>query len=142
MPPHEPITVKVYMSQEKHHLPPKPDRRNPLSEPPQRHATSADQIAHLHSLSTTDLIAQVCHLSGLPLIISNLPKQSPEPRKSPELNKYNALGQPLPHPQPSFDALAAARYKKTANCVYPIQTTLPKSSTTFHLILSFHSHPY
>src|SRR5882724_7450377 len=30
---HEPITVKVYMSQEKHHLPPESDRSNPSSKP-------------------------------------------------------------------------------------------------------------
>src|SRR5882724_8381103 len=111
---HEPIIVKVYTSQEKCHPPPKPDRRNASSKPPQRHETLANQIAHLHSLSKTDLLAQAHHLSGLPLIKSNLLKQSPK------LNKSKALGQSFPHPGPPFDALAVARYKKAENCVHPV----------------------
>jgi len=80
-------------------------------------------MAHLHSLSTTELLAQVFHLSGLPLIKSNLLKPSPE------LNNPKGLVHPPPHPEPSvtpFGALAMARYKKVANCVHPVQTTLPK----------------
>src|SRR5882724_11650548 len=139
MPSHEHITVKVYTSQEKNHLPSELDRRNPLSKPLQRHASSANQIAHLHSLSTTELLSQACCLSGLPLINSNLSKQSPK------LNESKGLGHPLPHPGPPgppFDILAAARYKKAANNVHPVWTTLKniKSFTAFCPILSFHSH--
>jgi len=71
MPSHEPITVKVYMSQEKCHPPPKPitlpklDGRNASAKPPQRHATLDEKIALLHSLSTTDLLARptICQVS-------------------------------------------------------------------------------
>jgi len=80
-------------------------------------------MAHLHSLSTTELLAQARRLSGLPLIKSNLPNPSPKP------NDPKGLVHPPPHPEPSvtpFSALATARYKKAANCVHPVQTTLPK----------------
>jgi len=74
----------------------------------------------------TDLLAQAHHLSGLPLIKTNLLKKSPKLRKSPKLNESKPLGQPLPHPGPPFNALAAARYKKAENHVHPVQTTLPE----------------
>jgi len=128
---HESITIKVYMSQEKCHPSPEPitlpklDRRCPSSKLPHMHATSADQIAHCHSLSTTYL-DQLCCLSGLPLIKSNLLKQSPEPRKPPEPNTSRPLDHPPPHPGLPFDALAVARYKKTANHVHPEWTTPPE----------------
>src|SRR5882724_2676492 len=51
---HEPITVKVYTIQEKHHFPSKLDRGNPLPKLPQRQTSLANQMAHLHSLSTTE----------------------------------------------------------------------------------------
>jgi len=90
--PHEVITVKVYMSQENHHFPPEPDRRNPFPKLPRRQTSLANQMAHLHSLSTTELLAQARHLSGLPLIKSNLPNPSPE------LNDPKGLVHPPPEP--------------------------------------------
>jgi len=120
---HEAITVKVYTSQEKHHLPSKPDRRNWLSKLPWRHASSANQMAHLQSLSTTELLTQARHLSGLPLIESNLLKPSPK------LNYFKGLGHPPPHAEPSvppFGTLAVARYKKAANHVHPVWIILPE----------------
>src|SRR5882724_2824774 len=140
MPPHEVITVKVYMSQEKHHFPSEPDRINPLPKLLQGQTSSANQMAHLHSLSTTELLAQACCLSGLPLIKSNLPNPSPE------LNDPNGLVHPPPHPEPSvtpFATLAAARYKKAANHVHPVWTTLPEEYQilcAFHPLLSSHYH--
>ena len=83
---HEPITVKVYTSQEQCHLPPMPfiplrlDRRN--AETPGIHTTLANQIAHLHSLSMPDHLAQGHHLSGLPLIKLNILIKSPEDKTS------------------------------------------------------------
>ena len=91
-------------------------------------------MAYLHSLTTTDLLAQAHHLSGLPSIKSNLLAQSPKPRKPPELSKSKLLGQPLPHPGPPFNAIAAARYKKAANHVHPIWTTCPKKYRILHHI--------
>src|SRR5882724_11090646 len=123
MPPNEVITVKVYMSQEKHHFPSEPNRRNPFPKLLRRQTSSANQMAHLHYLSTTELLSQAHHLSGLPLIKSNLPNPSPEP------NDPKGLVHPPPHPEPSvtpFSALAATRYKKAANHVHPVRTTLPK----------------
>src|SRR5882724_5551367 len=120
---HEVITVKVYMSQEKCHFPSEPDRRNPLPKLPQGQTSLANQMAHLHSLSSTELLAQARCLSGLPLIKSNLPNPSPES------NDAKGLVHPPPHPEPSvtpFSALALARYKKAANCVHPVRTTLPE----------------
>src|SRR5882724_632793 len=111
------------MSQEKHHFPSELDRRNPLSKLPRRQTISANQMAHLHSLSTTELLAQARCLSGLPLIKSNLPNPSPK------LNDPKGWVHPPPHPEPSvtpFSALATARYKKVANHVHPVLTTLPE----------------
>jgi len=128
------------MSQEKCHPPPKPltltqlDGRNASSKTPRRHTTLANQIAHLHSLSTMDHLAQAHHLSGLPLFESNLLKQSTKPRNPPEQSKL--LGQPLPHPGHPFDTLAVARYKKAANHVHPVQTTLPEEYQILCCILS------
>ena len=82
-------------------------------------ALGTNHDTHIHSLSMTDLLAQVLHLSGLTLIKSNLPKKSPKPSKS------KPLGHPLPHLGLPFDVLAAARYKKATNCGHPVWTTLP-----------------
>jgi len=142
---HEPITVKIYMSQENCHLPPKPitlpelDGRNASSKLPGMQASFANKIAHLHSLSMTDLLAQAHHLSHLPLIKSILLK------KSPELRKFKPLGQPTPHAGHPFDALAAAIYKKAETMCTPCRPPCLKnieSSAAFHPILSSCSHPY
>jgi len=90
-------------------------------------------MAQLHSLSTIELLAQAHHLSGPPLIKSNLLNPSPE------LNDPKGWVHPPPHPEPSvtpFSALAAARYKKVANCVHPVWTTLPEEYQILCHILS------
>ena len=106
------------------------------------HATSANKLAHLHSLSTTDLLAQAFHLSGLPLIKSTLLKKLPKLRKSNELRKApkpskpKIQGHPFPYAGLPFDTLAVARYKKATNQVHPRQTTLPKEYHILHCIPS------
>src|SRR5882672_12203182 len=86
---HEPITVKVYSSWAFHHLPVKPPESvqgHMSPKPPEIsevHATSASQLSHLHSLSTTRLLAQAHRLSGLLPVRPIPPKQkkSPKPTK-------------------------------------------------------------
>src|SRR5882672_7427252 len=127
---HEPVTVKVYSSQAFHHLPvkpPEPVLGHMSPKPPENseiHGTSAGQLSHLRSLSTAQLLAQAHRLSGLPPVRPIPPEQnkSPEPAepmKPPELKS--------PEPKkPFFDALTSARYKKAANRIRPVWTTLPE----------------
>src|SRR5882724_11355134 len=114
---HEPITVKVYMSQEQHRPSLEPNISNTLSKPSQTPVASSDKMAQLYSLSMRDLLAQAHHLSGLPSFESNLPKKSSKPSKSSGLKKPLEAGKPSGQTCPHFDSIAAARYKKTANRV-------------------------
>src|SRR5882672_11298322 len=101
---HEPITVKVYLSQTFHHLPVKPPEpvqghMSPkLPEISEIHATSASQSSHLHSLSTAQLLAQAHCLSGLPPVRPIPPEQNKSPKPT----------EPTKPPEPKrplFDAL-------------------------------------
>src|SRR5882724_2724975 len=89
-------------------------------------------MAQLYSLSMRDLLAQAHHLSGLPSFKSNLPN------KSSELSKSSGPKKPLEPSKPSgqtrlhFDTLAVARYKKAANRVHPMRTTLPEEYRILH----------
>src|SRR5882724_9834769 len=89
-------------------------------------------MAQLYSLSTRDLLAQAHHLLGLPSFESNLPNKSSEPRKSSRPKKPLEPSKPLGQTHPHFDALAAARYKKAANHVHPVRTTLPEEYRILH----------
>jgi len=111
--------------------------RNPLSKLPWRQASLANLMAHLHSLSTTELLARLTICQAYLLIKSNLLKPSPE------LNNPKGLVHPLPHPESSvtpFGTLAVARYEKVANCVHPVMDhpglNNIESFTTFHPLLS------
>src|SRR5882724_11785617 len=144
--PHEPITVQVYSNLAGHLPPPTlghhlsdPIRKSSfedvttncrsinslpiqspgldtipwarLAETPMCHASPAIQCSDLHSLSTAQLLAQAGHLAGL------LP---PKPTKPPEPNRTSRpKGTPL-------EALTSAHYKKAANRVCPVRTTLPE----------------
>src|SRR5882724_868333 len=70
---HEPITVKVYMSQEQHHPSLALNISNTSSKPSRTPIASSDKMAQLYSLSMRDLLAQAHHLLGLPSFKSNLP---------------------------------------------------------------------
>jgi len=78
--------------------------------------TTLGNLSHLVSLSTTQILAHAHQLLDLPLIDIGTPelKTLAESSKSPD-----PKGQP-------FDALASTQHKKAANCVHPIQMTLPE----------------
>jgi len=65
-------------------------------------------------------------------------KKPPELRKSPEPRKPKPLGHPFPHAGLPIDTLAMARYKKAANHIHPVQTTLPKE---YHILCHIPSNP-
>src|SRR5882672_151876 len=99
-----------------------------LPENSEIHATSAGQLSHLHSLSTAQLLAQAHRLSGLPPV-RPIPPEPTKPTKPPEPKSPEPKG-------PFFDALTSARYKKAANRIRPVWTTLPEEYHILHQIPS------
>jgi len=94
--------------------------------------TTLGNLSHLLSLSTTQILACAHHLLDLPLIDTG----TPEPNILTELNTSAELSKsPDPKVQP-FDTLTSIRYKKAANHVHPIWTTLPEEHHILHHIPS------
>jgi len=112
--------------------PPDPDKRNALIVLSKASRSNSGNLSHLLSLSTTQILACAHQLLDLPLIDIG----APEPTVSPEPNtSADPSISPDPKGQP-FDALAALRYKKAANRVHPIQTTLHEEHHILHCIPS------
>src|SRR5882724_10750964 len=109
--------------------PPNPDKRDaPIVLSKKASRSNSGNLSHLLSLSTTQILARAHQLLDLPPTDIGAPELTvpPEPTVSPEPNtSANPSISPHPNRQP-FDALAASRYKKAANRVHPIWTTLPE----------------
>src|SRR5882724_4009525 len=112
--------------------PPDPDKRDPPIVLSKGSHPASGNLSHLLSLSTAQILARAHQLLDPPPtdISATEPTVPPEPNTSADPSiSPDAKGQP-------FDALAALRYKKAANCVHPIQMTLPEDHCILHRIPS------
>src|SRR5882724_12282584 len=112
--------------------PPDPDKRNAPIVLSKASCSNSGNLSHLLSLSTTQILDHTHQLLDLPPTDIGAPKPTVPP-------KPNTLADPSISPDPKgqpFDTLAASQYKKAANRVHPIWTTLPEEHRILHCIPS------
>src|SRR5882724_6190185 len=113
---------------------PDPDKRDAPIVLSKASRSTSGNLSHLLSLSTAQILAPAHQLLDPPPTDIS----APEPTVPP---KPNTSADPSISPNPKgqpFDSLAASQYKKAANRVHPIQTTLPEEH---HILCRIPSDP-
>ena len=112
-------------------VPPKPSGLSPPSSPPANTVPHNKISPMLECLSSGTLLSYACRLASLPSKDTIFPRPAtqltdnhlpPMPFSTPEIDPRNFREEePLP-----FNVLVSACYKKVANRIHPVRTTLPE----------------